>query len=206
MIQYYLNIAGIMVFAISGAIAAIQSKKEIDIIGVVVLGVVTATGGGTIRDVILNLPVFWVSQPDMLAAAVIASIVTFFFHDFFQRRMSIIKYYDAMGIALLTVSVINKVTLAGFNSEIAIFMGVLTGIGGGLIRDVLSDRPNLLFSKELYATPIIVGAILYVAMIKAFPGSPYVQLGAVLFIFLFRTAAIRFNLTLPRWLIASGTV
>lgn len=203
MLSYYLNIGAIVVFAITGALAAIQSKKELDIIAVIILGVVTAVGGGTARDVILNLEVFWVKDPSMLVAAVAASIITFFFRSAIKRSLSLLLYLDALGNALLLMSVMKKVFDAGFSWEIAVTSGVLTAIGGGLIRDVLTGRTNLLLSRELYATPILVGALLYVLLMNFIPDSPALQLGVIIFIFLFRAAAIRFNLTFPRWLVAS---
>ncbi|MBK6483725.1 MAG: TRIC cation channel family protein [Chitinophagaceae bacterium] len=202
-LPYYLNIAAIVVFAITGALAAIQSRKEMDIIAVIILGVVTAVGGGTARDVILNLPVFWVYDPSMLVAAVAASIITFFFRSGLKRRLSLLLYLDALGNALLLMSVMKKVFGAGFSWEIAVSAGVLTAIGGGLIRDVLTGRTNLLLSRELYATPILLGALLYVLLLKFIPDSTPLQLGIVGFVFIFRVAAIRLDLSLPRWLIAS---
>jgi len=202
-LPYYLNIAAIVVFAITGALAAIQSRKEMDIIAVIILGVVTAVGGGTARDVILNLPVFWVYDPSMLIAAVAASIITFFFRSGLKKRLSLLLYLDALGNALLLMSVMKKVFGAGFSWEIAVTAGVLTAIGGGLIRDVLTGRTNLLLSRELYATPILLGALLYVLLLKFIPDSTPLQLGIVGFVFFFRVAAIRLDLSLPRWLIAS---
>lgn len=202
-LPYYLNIAAIVVFAITGALAAIQSRKEMDIIAVIILGVVTAVGGGTARDVILNLPVFWVYDPSMLIAAVAASIITFFFRSGLKKRLSLLLYLDALGNALLLMSVMKKVFGAGFSWEIAVTAGVLTAIGGGLIRDVLTGRTNLLLSRELYATPILLGALLYVLLLKFIPDSTPLQLGIVGFVFIFRVAAIRLDLSLPRWLIAS---
>lgn len=203
MLSYYLNIAAIIVFAITGALAAIQSKKEMDIIAVIILGVVTAVGGGTARDVILDFDVFWVKDPSMLVTAVAASIVTFFFRSAIKKSFTLLLYLDALGNALLLMSVMKKVSAAGFGWEIAITAGVLTAIGGGLIRDVLTGRTNLLLSRELYATPILVGALLYVLLMLFIPDSIALQLGIVIFIFLFRAAAIRFDLSLPQWLIAS---
>lgn len=203
MLTYYLNIGSIVVFAITGALAAIQSKKELDIIAVIILGVVTAVGGGTARDVILNLEVFWVQDPSMLVAAVAASIITFFFRSSIKKSLSLLLYLDALGNSLLLMSVMKKVFAAGFSWEIAVTSGVLTAIGGGLIRDVLAGRTNLLLSRELYATPILIGALLYVLLMQFIPDSSVLQVSIIIFVFLFRVAAIRFDLTFPRWLIAS---
>src|SRR5882672_6996390 len=138
MLPYYINIASIIAFAVTGALAAIQSKKEMDIIAVIILGVVTAVGGGTARDVILNFEVFWVKDPAMLVAAVGASIVTFFFRSSIKKSYSLLLYIDALANALLLMSVMKKVFAAGFPWEIVVTAGVLTAIGGGLIRDVLT--------------------------------------------------------------------
>lgn len=205
LLAYYLSIASIIAFAITGALAAIQSKKEMDIIAVIILGVVTAVGGGTVRDLVLNLPVFWVQDPSMLVAAVGASVVTFFFRSAIRKSYSLLLYIDAFANALLLMSVMKKVFMAGFPWEIAVTSGVLTGIGGGLIRDVLTGRENLLLSRELYATPILAGAIIYVALLQFIPDSTTLQLSVVAFVFLFRAAAIRFDLSLPYWLIATET-
>lgn len=199
----YLNIFAIMVFAITGAIAAIQVKKEIDILGVVILGIVTAIGGGTIRDVILDFRVFWIEDPKLLASAVLASVITFFLRRFFRIQYLLLLYLDALGNSLIIVSVMNKVVNGGFSLGIAVVMGVLTGIGGGLIRDVLTARQNLLLSRELYATPLLIGAILYASLFQLFPESVIVKLGVVAFIFLFRAAAIRYNLMMPAIFIAN---
>ncbi|MEP7128796.1 MAG: trimeric intracellular cation channel family protein [Chitinophagales bacterium] len=203
MLPYYLSIASIIAFAITGALAAIQSKKEMDIIAVIILGVVTAVGGGTVRDLVLNLPVFWVLDPFMLVAAVGASVVTFFFRSGIKKSYSLLLYIDALANALLLMSVMKKVFAAGFPWEIAVTSGVLTAIGGGLIRDVLTGRENLLLSRELYATPILVGALIYAALLHFIPDSNALQLIIVIFVFLFRAVAIRFDLSLPRWLIAT---
>jgi uncharacterized membrane protein YeiH len=189
MLPYYLNIIAIVVFAISGALAAIQSKKEMDIIAVIILGVVTAVGGGTARDVILNLPVFWVQDPSGLIAAVTASVVTFFFRSSIEKSYKLLLYLDALGNSLLLMSVMKKVFAAGFSWEIAVTSGVLTAIGGGLIRDVLTGRTNLLLSRELYATPILIGALFYVLFLQFIPDSTALQLSIVIFIFLFRAGS-----------------
>lgn len=202
MVPYYLNLAAIVVFAITGALAAIQAGKEMDIIGVIILGVVTAVGGGTARDVILDLEVFWVQDPSMLVTAVAASVLTFFFRSAVQRSYTLLLYLDALGNALLLMSVMKKVFAAGFSWEVAVMAGVLTAIGGGLIRDVLTGRVNLLLSRELYATPILLGALLYVLLMNFIPDSTTLQLSIVLFVFLFRSSAIRFDLSLPPFLVA----
>src|SRR5258706_15317924 len=108
MLPYYLNIASIIAFAITGALAAIQSKKELDIIAVIILGVVTAVGGGTARDVILNQEVFWVKDPSMLVAAVAASIITFFFRSVVKRTLFLFLFLVALVNSFLLLSCMKK--------------------------------------------------------------------------------------------------
>lgn len=200
----WVTLIAIGVFAVTGVLAGL--RKEADIFSLLIFGVVTALGGGTIRDIILNIPVFWVNDLDYIWVAMGAAILAFFVYRFISRAYGLLLYLDAIGVALFTIQAIDKVLDLGHPPMIAIIMGIITGIGGGLVRDVLTDRPTLLMTKDLYATPILVGSILYLALLMFAPSFSFSWLVAMIVIFGFRAAAIYWNLTMPGWLTAKSEV
>lgn len=200
----WVTLVAIGVFAITGVLAGL--RKEADIFSLLIFGLVTALGGGTIRDIILNIPVFWVNDLTYIWVAASVAILAFFVYRLMSRAYRLILYFDAIGVALFTIQTVNKVLGLGHPPLIAIIMGVITGIGGGLVRDILTDRPNLLMTKDLYATPILLGSILYLALLIYAPDFTQSWLVAMLFIFGFRAAAIYWNLSMPGWLTAKSEV
>lgn len=195
-----ITMIAIAVFAVSGVLAGIQ--KGADIFSLLVFGLVTALGGGTIRDMILNIPVFWVDDTSYIWVAAIAALVAFFIYHLLAHGHLLLLYLDALGVAMFTIQAIDKVLNLGHPPLIAIIMGIVTGIGGGLVRDVLTDRPTLLMTKELYATPILLGSIVYVVLLFLVPSFQYSWLIAMTVIFGFRAAAIYWDLSMPGWLTA----
>ena len=190
-------------FSISGVLAA--RGVRIDIFGIVVIGVVTAVGGGTIRDIILDVPVFWIADTWYLLAAVLAALAAFFLLDSINRRYTLLLYLDALGVALCASGAIVKTLNLGLGGPTAAVMGVITGIGGGLIRDLLTGRPTLILSRDLYATPILCGVLIQILLLSATgisDGMAMLTGGAV--IFLFRAAAIHFHWQMPEALIAGS--
>jgi uncharacterized membrane protein YeiH len=129
---HYFELLGTIVFAITGVLAV--TRRGLDVFGAVVLGVVTAVGGGTVRDLLLNIPVFWLDNHGVLWAAILGSLAAFWIGQTFQNAKRLLIYLDALGAALFAVLGANKVLLLGAAPPIAVMMGVLTGIGGGLIR------------------------------------------------------------------------
>jgi len=195
---------GIAVFAITGVLAG--ARKGMDIFGIVVIGIVTALGGGTLRDIILNVPVFWANNLIALLIAILASIIAFFLADKLRHTSTTLLQLDALGVAVFNIQAIDKTLLLGYSPAIAVIMGMITGITGGIIRDILTGRPNLLLRREIYATPILAGGIVYVIIIAIIPGvSLYAGILAVAIVLFIRTAAIRWKLTLPGFLLFSGS-
>src|SRR5262245_41876696 len=194
---------GTGVFAITGVLAL--SQKELDAFGGVVLGLVASLGGGTIRDLIIGVPVFWVQDPNYAWVAVGASIAAFFVDRVFLRTYLLLLYLDGLGAALFAVAAVNKVLALQLGTVVAVIMGVLTAIGGGLVRDVLAGRKTLLMSREIYATPILLGCTLYVALRQLGSGFTYSGYLAVGLMFGLRAVAIRWNLQMPLWLIHSAS-
>ncbi|WP_035986893.1 trimeric intracellular cation channel family protein [Leptolyngbya sp. KIOST-1] len=193
--EYVLAQVGVAVFAISGVLSA--TRQRLDIFSIVVVGLLTAIGGGTLRDVILDVPVFWLEDLTAFWVAIAASAMTFVGIRFILKLpLRLLSYLDAMGVALFAVQAIDKTLAIGHPAAVAVVMGLITSIAGGIIRDVVTHRPTLLLSRELYATPIVLGGILYVVLLPAM-ASPLCRLLAMAIIFGVRAIAIRWQLFLP---------
>jgi len=176
-----------------------------DLFGIVILGMVTAFGGGTVRDIIIDAPVFWLNNYLYIIVALVAGVLAFFFESYFWKTYKPLLHLDALGIALFNVQAIDKTLALGYNATVAVLMGLLTGISGGMMRDVLTGRPNLLLKQELYATPILIGGILYIGLLTFVPKGGVVSAWiAIAVVFILRVAAIRWNLTYPKWLLFAG--
>ncbi|GAA5444673.1 UPF0126 inner membrane protein YadS [Microbulbifer sp. NBRC 101763] len=193
---HWFDLIGIAVFAFSGVLAA--GHKQMDLFGAVVLACVTSTGGGTIRDIILNIPVFWLQEPYYLWIAVITGVVSFYLIRYLQVPMRLLMFADAIGLAVFVVIGTQKGLEMGYSATIAIVMGMMTGTFGGVIRDVLSGDIPLLLRREIYATAALTGAAVLVALDAngKLPGDLVVAI-AVLVTLSIRLAAIRWNLSAP---------
>jgi uncharacterized membrane protein YeiH len=162
-IIYAFDLFGIAVFAISGSLAA--GKKRMDVFGVIVLGLVTAIGGGSLRDTLLDAgPVFWVEDPLYLLVAVIASVATFIAVRLITVPWRGLLISDAFGLAVFMAIGTAKALAITDSSSVAIVMGVMTGVAGGMIRDILSAEVPLILQKEIYATAALCGSLCYVLL------------------------------------------
>lgn len=198
MLIYWLDIIGTAVFAISGVLLA--GKLRMDPFGVLVLGVVTAIGGGTIRDIVLaHGPVFWVQDPTDLVVAMVTCLVTILVVRQPRRLPKwVLPVLDAVGLSVFVGIGVNKAFLAETGPLIAVCMGVLTGVGGGIIRDVLAREIPMILRTEIYATACIIGGIVhatahYIAEIPL----EYASMLGMLVTLSIRLAAIRWHLKLP---------
>lgn len=197
---YYLGLMGIAAFSMTGVIAA--GKKDMDIFSIVLLGVVTALGGGTLRDIIIDSnPVFWIGDLSYLWVSVGAAVFTFFLIKFVKPLLTMLLYIDALGLSMFTVLAAEKTISLGFSDTVAILMGVTTGIAGGMIRDILTGRMPLLLGREFYATPALLGASLFVALGYFFPHHEFNRLYAIGMVFFFRAGAIQWGIYYPKWLV-----
>ena len=198
----YLDKAAIAIFSITGVLAA--TRKNRDIFGLVVLGVITAIGGGTIRDIIIDARIFWLEDFSIIIVAIIAACIMFVILKkgrVTRDTYTLLLYFDALGVAFFGIQGLEKTLAHGYESPIAVLMGMLSGLGGGVIRDILSGRPNLLITTELYASPALMGCILYI-VIRIFSHNLLVaHIVSIVFIFVFRSLAIYFNWHMPAWLI-----
>ena len=196
---YFLGLTGIAAFSITGVIAA--GKKDMDIFSIVLIGVVTALGGGTMRDIIIDAnPIFWIADLSYLWVATGAAVSAFFLVRFVRYLFPLLLYVDALGLSLFTVLAAEKCILLGFSDTVAILMGVTTGIAGGMIRDILTGRMPLLMGREFYATPALLGATVFTILLHFFPTHEYNRLYAIGIVFILRGAAIQWGIYYPRWL------
>ncbi|MDU6411806.1 MAG: TRIC cation channel family protein [Yersiniaceae bacterium] len=197
MLLYILDILGTAVFAISGVLLA--GKLRMDPFGVLVLGVVTAIGGGTIRDMALDHgPVFWVRDPTDLVVAMVTCLLTIGLVRQPRRLPKwVLPVLDAVGLAVFVGIGVNKALAAGTGPLVAVCMGVITGVGGGIIRDILAREIPMILRTEIYATACIAGGIAHtVAYALGMPLSQATLLGMAITLAI-RLAAIRWHLKLP---------
>lgn len=196
LVMHMLDLVGTAIFAVTGALAA--GRKQMDVFGVVVLGCVTALGGGTLRDVILgSQPVFWISDTRYLAAAAIAAIGTFVLARRRKLPEMILMYADAAGLAVFTVIGFQRGFHATHMHSIAIVMGVTTGVAGGILRDVLSGEIPLILRREVYASASLCGAGLFALLSHLQALNSFNVSAAVLTTLAIRLAALHWNLSLP---------
>lgn len=181
------------------------SCKGIDLFSACVMGTITAIGGGTVRDLILGVPVFWAVELNYIWVSLAASVMAFFVKPMFDRKhlFSLMLYLDAFGAALFAIQASHKVWGLQFGLPVApVILGVVTAIGGGLIRDVLAGRQTLLMNRDLYAIPILFGCSIYVVSLALVPEHSLISaIACISFIFGFRAVVIHWGLTVPDWLI-----
>lgn len=193
-----LELAGLAVFAVSGALTA--ARREMDPFGFIVIGTVTAIGGGTIRDLLLGIgPVFWVQKPVYLWVCVAAALPVFWLARLLTSRYRALLWADALGMALFAVAGAEKALATGASASVAVTMGVITAAFGGVLRDILCGERPLLLHKEIYATAALAGALTYVALQPVAPEGPERAVAAFAVAFGLRAAAIVFGWSIPHY-------
>jgi len=159
---HFVDILAAVVFAVSGTLVA--SRKGMDVMGFMWLAVTTGVGGGTVRDLILNVPVFWVQHPAYVSACLLTALVMHFVAPLVESRHRTLLWFDAFGLALVTVAGTVKALDVGAPALIAIVMGVVTGSVGGIIRDTLGHTPSVILRREIYVTASVLGACAFIAL------------------------------------------
>lgn len=192
-----LDLIGIGVFAISGALAA--GRKRLDLLGVFVLASVTAIGGGTVRDLLLDRhPIFWLTDVAYLAVIVVAVAITFAYVHYRRPPLASLLVADALGLALFSIAGAQIAENAGLPSVSVVLLGTLTGVGGGVIRDVLSaEIPFVLRRGNLYASTVIFGVAVYLLLEWVGVARQPASLIGMALVAALRLAAIRWELELP---------
>ncbi|MDO4762860.1 MAG: trimeric intracellular cation channel family protein [Flavobacteriaceae bacterium] len=197
-ISFIIEFLGLISFSMSGAFAAME--KKLDPFGVIIIAFVTSFGGGTIRDVLLDIPVFWMR--DMFSCSVVlgGSIFAIMVKSFEKKFKSPLFIFDSFGLGLFTIMGIQK----GLNTEqstvICLTLGVITGCFGGIFRDVLLNRIPLVLRKEIYATACILGGILFLGLTK-YSSLSYVviHISTILLIVAIRTFAVKYEWQMPKF-------
>ncbi len=194
---YILEMVGTFVFAISGI--RLAAKKDMDLFGASVIGFVTAIGGGTTRDVILGAyPVVWVEDLNYPLVIFLALPFTLIFKKYLIRMHRTIFIFDTIGIALFTITGMQKVLLLGYHPSIAILMGMVSATVGGVIRDTLCTEIPLIFRKEIYATACLAGALSFYLLEQTGSPTNLNFIITILIIVAIRIFAIKKNLSFPK--------
>ncbi len=191
---------GVTVSAISGVLAA--KNKRVDLFGVMVLALVTALGGGTVRDVVLGAtPVFWIGQPGFVINGLLTALGTFLVARRWMVAEPALAVADAFGLAMFTVIGAAKALTWGAGPVNAVMLGVVTGVAGGILRDVLVGEIPLVFRQQiyLYATAAVIGGTAFVLLERWEPGQGWHRWAGVGLTLGLRLVAIQWKLSLPEF-------
>lgn len=194
---YWVGLSAVTVMAAAGVLEA--GRKRYDLFGMIVVALAAALGGGSLRDLLLDRPVFWVADQTYLVAAFATAFVTFFLARVLVLPARLFLIPDAAGLALFTVTGTKAALAWGAPWLVASVMGVITGVMGGILRDVLCNEEPLVFQGNLYATAAWGGALLLIGLLALGADGGFAALTAGVGIFLVRVAAIRWGIGLPRY-------
>ena len=196
MLLYYLDLVGVAVFAASGVLAA--RDRELDLLGVIVVAAMTAIGGGTVRDLLLDRhPIFWLMDPVYLIVIIAAALATAAYLRAWTPPNGTMRVADALGLALFALSGAQVAEAAQCPPLIVVMLGTMTGVTGGVLRDVITAQVPLILRRDLYATAAITGVTLYLVL-QALGVSRHLAFGAGMFMVVaLRLLAIRWSLHLP---------
>lgn len=194
---YIFDFLGTIAFAVSGAIAAV--RKEMDLYGIIVLSLVTAAGGGVVRDILIGqIPPIIFTQPAYIGLVLAASLVVFFLHEKIEHVAFPLLYMDAIGLGVFTIIGVRAAISLDISWYGAIIMGVTTGTVGGMVRDVLRQQIPLVLKKEVYASACLAGAgVYYFLNYLQLPEAAAAIIGFVTVVVI-RLLSIRHNWHLPK--------
>jgi uncharacterized membrane protein YeiH len=196
-LQLVLDLVGVFAFALSGGLVAV--RKRLDLFGVLVLAAAAALGGGVIRDVLIGrVPPVGVSDWRLLSCALAAGLVTFFFHPGVERIGRFVRVLDAAGLAVFAIGGSLTALGEGMDGVTSVLVGVVTAIGGGMIRDVLAGQVPEVLRREMYALPALLGSTLVVLAHHYDLINPVVVWGCVLLVFAVRIIAVVLDLNAPK--------
>lgn len=191
----WVDYAGTFVFAISGVLAAID--KKFDVIGAIVIGLVTAVGGGTLRDILIgSTPVGWMKNEIYIYIILIAIPTSLIFKNQISRFRKSMFLFDTIGIGLFTILGLNKTLAFGLSPTVALIMGVTSAVFGGVIRDVLINEIPLIFRKEIYATACLAGGIMYLILEKISEFKDMNIVISILLVMVIRILSVRYHWSL----------
>ncbi len=193
---YIIEVVGTIAFAISGI--RLAAAKNYDWFGAYVVGLVTAIGGGTLRDILLGIPVFWMQSGMFLAVTFVSLAAVIIFRKGLVGGMRTLFLFDAIGLALFVVVGIEKTLAVDYSAWVSIVMGIITGSFGGITRDILINEKPLFFRKDIYATACLAGGVAY-WLIDYIPSIPqYIpQIACAVTVIGLRIAAVHYDWSLP---------
>lgn len=192
---FIIEVIGTVAAAISGI--RLAATKNFDWFGAYTVGLVTAIGGGTLRDVLLDIPVFWMQTWWYLAVTALSLATVIVFRSFLVSRDRILFIFDSIGLALFCVIGIRKTLAVGYPMWVAAVMGIVTGAFGGVLRDILINDEPLVFRKDIYATACLAGAVVYWIIMLLGGGIYAQQISCAAAIILLRVLALKYSLSLP---------
>ena len=192
-----LNVFGLFVFAVSGALTAL--RNDLDILSVIMTAFVTGVGGGTIRDVMLGeFPVWWIRDTDAVTICLAGAVVAMIAQPALASRLKALIWADALGLAVFSILGTQAALASGAPPFIAIFMGAVSATFGGLIRDVLLSEPSLFMKQDIYVTAALAGGGAYIGLLELGVGEALAAPFAAVCAFIIRAAAIVFNISVPK--------
>lgn len=192
---YFFDLAGTFVFAISGVLTAID--KKFDVVGTMIIGLVTAVGGGTLRDILIGqTPAGWMKDLNYLYLILLAVVVSHLFKDRILKLRKGMFLFDTLGIGLFTILGLQKTMAAELSIPIALLMGVVSAVFGGVIRDVLTNEIPLVFRREIYATACFLGGLVFLLMEYLQEGFAVNMFVSILVVVIVRYLAVRNNWSL----------
>lgn len=192
---FIIEVVGTIAFAISGI--RLAAVKRFDWFGAYTVGLVTAIGGGTLRDVLLDIPVFWMQTGVYLAVTGISLATVVVFRKVLVSHDRALFIFDAIGLALFVVIGIQKTLAVGYPMWVAVVMGTITGSFGGVVRDILINEEPLFFRKDIYATACMAGGVAYWLIDVLGGGMIFQQSACAVTVIGLRVCALRFNWSLP---------
>ena len=194
---YILDILGTFAFAISGALVA--SDKKFDLFGVIIIAFVTAVGGGMLRDVLIDAnPINWIGDLNYLYTIFIAVVFTFLFKSKIAHLSKTLFLFDTIGLSVFTLLGLEKGLTLHLNPFIALIMGMISAVFGGVLRDVLTNKIPLIFEKEIYASACLAGGFSYLLLSYFNISQNLIFITSAFVIVIIRVIAIKFQLQLPR--------
>ncbi|WP_299709122.1 trimeric intracellular cation channel family protein [uncultured Tenacibaculum sp.] len=194
---YVIDILGTFAFAISGALVA--SKKDFDLFGVIILAFVTAVGGGMLRDVLINAhPINWIGDLNYIKTIAVAVVFTFLFKRRIEPLRKTFFLFDTIGISVFTLLGLQKGLSYDLPSVVAIIMGMVSAVFGGVIRDVLTREVPLIFKKEIYASACLAGGLVYLLLKKLNADENFSFIFSATIIIIIRTLSVIYKLELPK--------
>jgi uncharacterized membrane protein YeiH len=197
-INFAIEILGTISFSMSGSFAAMQ--KRLDPFGVLIIAFVTSVGGGTVRDLLLDIPVFWMHDLLLCGVILVTCIFSMIFKSIEKNFKVTLFIFDSFGLGLFTIIGVQKGLNADIHPLICIGLGTITGCFGGIIRDILLNRIPLIFRKEIYASACIIGGATFL-LLTTFTSLSYtvIQIFTILLIVAIRTLAVKYHWQMPKF-------